>query len=819
MPMNTVSVKTIPVSGMTCASCVQRVQDAIEKIDGVEYASVNLATEEASVAVRDGRTVDAAIRTAIESAGYSVAETAGNEARERERDAEYRELKLRFLVSLILTVPVVVLEMGMMWDRFPFIHAVSHQTWNSLLFVITTPILFWGGSRFFTGFAKALRRGTADMNSLVALGTSAAYIYSAAATFFPGIFTAAGETPHVYFDTAAVIITLILLGRLLEAGAKGRTSEAIRKLIGLQAKTARVLRYGEERDVPIAEVTPGDRVIMRPGEKIPVDGRIESGYSAIDESMITGEPIPAEKSAGDRVIGGTINLSGSFTFTAEKTGGDTVLATIIKLVKDAQTSKAPIQKLVDRVASVFVPVVVVIAVASFSGWFLLGPETSRLTVALLNFVAVLIIACPCALGLATPTAIMVGTGKGAEMGILIKNSEALEKATAIDMVILDKTGTLTAGKPAVTDFYPLGHWQQSDDALRLTASLENKSEHPLARAVVQYAFDNNVRPAEPETFESRTGFGIAGMVEGRSIAIGNASFMMDRSIDIISIESIADELHSHGKTVVYSAIDGEPSAVIGIADVLKTDSREAVRALRRMDLSVIMVTGDAAEAARSIAAESGIDDFHAGVLPDEKASIVKMYQERGRKVAMVGDGINDAPALAQADLSIAMGTGTDIAIETADITLVKGSIGGVVRAVGLARRTFKTIRQNLFWAFIYNVTGIPLAAFGLLNPMFAAFAMAMSSVSVLGNSLRLKKFKPHSIHKEKDMSARSSFTVEGMTCGHCEASVVKAVRTIDGVADAEASHENKTLVVTHDGAVDLETVRAKVNEAGYRIIS
>ncbi len=733
---------TIGIEGMTCASCVARVEKTLNSVEGITDASINLATENAVIRYRPGEVTEETIRKAVEEAGYSLSDVQNTTDRDEQRNKDYAALKFKLILSALLTVPITVFEMGLMWDNFPLIHSLSHQTWNYVFFVLTTPVLFWAGSRFFAGFWAATKQFTADMNSLVAIGTSAAYFYSATATFFPAVFAAAGETPHVYYDTAAVIITLILLGRLLEARAKGRTSEAIKKLMGLQPKTARVIRNGNEEDIPIARVQKGDSVIVKPGEKIPVDGIIEAGYSSVDESMITGESIPVEKSTGENVIGGTINKSGSFTYKATKVGKDSVLSQIIKLVQDAQASKAPVQKLVDKVASVFVPIVILIAIASFAGWYFAGAEDARLTVALLNFVAVLIIACPCALGLATPTAIMVGTGKGAEMGILIKNSEALEKARAIHTVIFDKTGTITIGKPVVTDFQVTNNTHTKDDILRLTASIENKSEHPLADAVVRFAKENNGELKNPETFESHTGLGVTGTVAGRQMVVGSPAFHSSHSVDLSYVEDISSRLQAEGKTVIYSAVDGKISAVIGIADVIKDNSKHAVHQLQEMGLKVIMITGDNRRTARAIAQQVGIDDYQAEVMPDQKASLVRSYQKSGRTVAMVGDGINDAPALAQADLGIAIGSGTDIAMEASDITLMKGDLQGVVNAIAISRRTFKTIKQNLFWAFIYNTTGIPLAAFGLLNPMFAAFAMAMSSVSVLSNSLRLKKYKP-----------------------------------------------------------------------------
>jgi P-type Cu+ transporter len=730
------------IEGMNCASCVTRVEKALKSIEGVTDARVNLATEEAIVRYTNGTIPDDRFRNAVESAGYTISAFKDQVDRYAQRNREYTTLRKKFIVSLLLTIPITVLEMGLMWEQFPLIHRISHQTWNYILFILTVPVLFWSGSRFFAGFWSGLKHYTADMNSLVAIGTSAAFVYSATATFFPSLFFTAGEIPHVYYDTAAVIITLILLGRLLEARAKGRTSEAIKKLIGLQPRTARVIREHEELDIPIDQVERGDIVVVRPGEKIPVDGRIEKGYASIDESMITGESLPVEKSVGDTVIGGTIMRSGSVTFRTEKIGEDTTLAHIIRLVQDAQASKAPIQKLVDRVAAVFVPTVILIAIASFTVWYIMGTGDARLTVALLNFIAVLIIACPCALGLATPTAIMVGTGKGAELGILIRNSETLEKAKAIKTVVFDKTGTLTVGKPSVTSFRIVHSEMPAEEILRLTASLENKSEHPLAAAVVRHAREKNIDIVEPDSFDSHTGFGVTGTVQGKQIVIGSASFLRKNSIDLQEAVSDARRLGQTGKTVIFSSINGRIAAVIGIADVIKDSTRHALKSLHALGLKVVMLTGDNALTAKAIAAEVGIDDFRAEVMPDGKAAVIKSFQAKGEVVAMVGDGINDAPALAQADLGIAIGSGTDIAVEASDITLIKGDLQGVVTAIAVSRRTFKTIKQNLFWAFIYNTIGIPLAAFGLLNPMFAAFAMAMSSVSVVSNSLRLKRFNP-----------------------------------------------------------------------------
>jgi P-type Cu+ transporter len=733
----------IPIEGMTCASCVTRVEKALRSVEGIVDASVNLATEMAVVTYSSDAVTDKEIEKAVNNAGYSVSRVETSEDREELRTHEYGKLKTKFIVSLLLTVPITTIEMGLMWRHTPFLHSVPHQTWNYILFALTVPVLFWGGSRFFSGFWTTLKHFTADMNTLVAIGTSAAFLYSAVATFVPGVFFAAGDIPHVYFDTAAVIITLILLGRLLESRAKNRASDAIKKLMGLAPKTAHVIRYGREIEIPLREVHIGDIVLVRPGERLPVDGTIDTGFPTIDESMITGEPIPVEKKPGDLVVGGTILINGSLTYKATRVGERTMLAQIIVLVRNAQASKAPIQKLVDKVAAVFVPIVIGIAILSFAGWYFFGTSEPRFTIAMLNFVAVLIIACPCALGLATPTAIMVGTGKGAEIGILIKSSESLEKAKEITTIIFDKTGTLTDGNPVVTDFIILNDSQLPNSLMRYIASLEHKSEHPLARAIVRYLGERGINPGDIESFKTYTGMGIEGATEGHTLIIGNESFMRSMNIDVDQsiADSTAKRLQDETKTVVYTSVDNQITSLIGIADVIKEGAADAVTSLKKLGLEVVMLTGDNRRTATAIAREAGIESFRAEVLPQDKASVVGEYQNQGKVVAMVGDGINDAPAIAKADLGISIGTGTEIAIEASDITLIKGDLANVVNAIRLSRKTFKTIKQNLFWAFVYNTIGIPLAAFGVLNPMFAAFAMAFSSVSVVTNSLRLKKWR------------------------------------------------------------------------------
>jgi Cu+-exporting ATPase len=614
----------------------------------------------------------------------------------------------------------------------------------------------------------ALKHKMANMNTLIATGTSAAYFYSLAAIIFPSFFTAGGREPKVFFDTAVIIIALILLGRFLEARAKGQTSEAIKKLIGMQAKTARVVRQGQELDIPIEEVISGDMVIVRPGEKVPVDGIIKEGYSSIDESMVTGESIPVEKNAGDEVIGATINKTGSFQFEATKVGKDTVLSQIIRMVEEAQGSKAPIQRLADVISAYFVPAVIVVATITFILWFFFGPAPA-LTFALLNAVAVLIIACPCALGLATPTAIMVGTGKGAENGVLIRNGEALETAHKINAIILDKTGTLTQGQPIVTDIIAAAGFKE-DDLLMITASAERGSEHPLGESIVNAAKEKNLSLVDVKEFNAIPGHGIEARVNGQQVIMGNLKLMKDRGMSLDGLEEKAIQLSNEGKTPMFIGVDNHIGGIVAVADTLKPNSKDAVRELQRLGLEVVMLTGDNTRTAEAIARQVGIDRVLAEVLPEHKAREVKRLQEEGKVVAMVGDGINDAPALAQADVGIAIGTGADVAMEAANITLISGDLRGVVTAISLSKRTLRTIKQNLFWSFAYNVSLIPVAAgilyfvfgqtgtpaglrfffgdYGFLNPILAALAMASSSVTVVSNSLRLKRYKPAKLGSE-----------------------------------------------------------------------
>ncbi len=762
----------LDIEGMTCASCVNRIERYLRKVDGVELANVNLATERASIVARPDVTVDRLI-AAVEAAGYEARlrvdappppEAAGAEAAQAEPNAAHREAvgqpdtsfqqrhladtRRRLIVGAVLTVPLLLGLAAM--TVAPFLPMILMNPWFQL--ALATPVQFYAGWPFYKGAWKVLRHRATDMNTLIAVGTSAAYLYSLAAILFPGFFQAAGiateESLPLYFDTAAAIITLILLGRFLEARARSHTSDAIKKLIGLAPRTARVLRDGAEVDIPIEDVVRGDIVLVRPGEKVPVDGIVRQGRSAVDESMVTGESMPVTKEPDDEVIGGTLNTSGSFRFEATRVGRDTVLAQIVRLVQDAQGSKAPIQRLADLVTSYFVPAVLGIAALTFIAWFAFGPQPA-FNLALLNTVAVLIIACPCALGLATPTSIMVGTGKGAENGILFRNADALERLHKVRAVVLDKTGTLTEGKPRVTDVVRAEGAPAEDDLLRLIAAAERGSEHPLGEAIVRFARDERgLEPADATDFEAVSGHGIAATVDGKQILVGRPAFLESRGMDVSALLVAADELAAAGKTPVFVAVDGRPSAVIAIADTLKLGSVEAVAELHRLGLEVAMLTGDNETTARAIARQAGVDRVLADVRPDEKAAQVRRLQAEGKLVAMVGDGINDAPALAQADVGIAIGTGTDVAIESGSVTLMSGDLRALVTAIALSRATMRNIKQNLFWAFAYNVALIPLAAGAfypftgiLLDPIFAAAAMALSSVTVVTNALRLRRFR------------------------------------------------------------------------------
>jgi len=750
VPLQTTNIKTekisAPVEGMTCASCVARVEKSITKIEGVTDVVVSLATEKATFNIDKSKIRIDEIKKVVEEAGYKINLSSLDEDKnssdtddESENISNYDlTLKKDFLFALILTIPIFILSMSQMFEGIRALIPFTDSQLNKILLILTTPVIFISGKRFYKIFWNNLKHFTADMNSLVAVGTGAAFSFSILMTLFPEQILKAGEIPHVYFDTTVVIITLILMGKWLEARAKSKTGTAIRKLIALKPKTALVKSTDGERVINVNELKTGDIVIVKPGEIIPADGKIISGYSTVDESMLTGESFPVEKTADDKIFGGTANNSGSFEFEVTATGKDSVLGKIITLVEEAQGSKAPIQKLADKVAAVFVPIVIVIALITFIVWFTIGGDDA-FTKALINFVAVLIIACPCAMGLATPTALIVGIGKGAENGILIKDGEHLELAHKISTVLFDKTGTITEGKPFVSKVVANGY--DENELIKLVASIEKRSEHPLAEAIVNYAKSKAIVIPDPDKFESTTGFGLTGIVENKEIIIGNKIFLSNYSVSLNDFEKNTDQLSSEGKTVVHVAIDGKSSGIIAIEDPIKNSSTEAIKELNNLNIKTIMITGDNKRSAEHIAKQLGIDDFEAEVLPEDKADIVAKYQKQGEIIAMVGDGINDAPALAQADVGIAVGTGTDVAIETGDIVLIKGDLMGVAKAFKLSKATIRTIKQNLSWAFIYNTVGIPLAAIGWLNPIFAALAMAFSSVSVVTNSLRLKKLK------------------------------------------------------------------------------
>jgi Cu+-exporting ATPase len=749
---------SLPIEGMTCASCVRRVERALIKVPGVTAASVNLATEKANVAYDPAAADLGRLTAAVEKAGYKVGAlpaapaARGTDAaptapaaepvdeRARERDREIADLKRKSLISLA----VGVVMMALMYVPLPF--GIGMRDIAPLLLIAATVVQFWAGKVFYQAAWAAAKHGGTNMNTLVAVGTSAAYGYSAFVTLWPDLSASWGFEYHLYYESAVIIIALILMGRWLEARAKKRTGEAIKALMGLQAKTARVVRNGVEQDVPVEQVVVGDLVRVRPGEKVPVDGVVAEGRSALDESMLTGESLPVEKGPGDAVIGATLNKTGGFVFRATKVGTDTTLSQIVKLVEEAQGSKAPMQRLADTISGYFVPAVLVLAALTFVGWLAFGPEPT-LTLALTAMVAVLVIACPCALGLAAPTAIMVGTGKAAEHGILVRGGEALEQARRIDTIVLDKTGTLTRGRPAVTGVVPANGLPEQD-LLRLAAAVEVGSEHPLGEAIVARARELGLDLPKAEAFASITGKGVRARVDGREVVLGNRALMAQAGIDLNGLEERGQDLARSGATPMYVAVGGEGAGLIAVADTLRPESRDAIEQLKALGLDVWMLTGDNRATAEAIAREVGIGHVLAEVLPEQKADKVKALQAEGKTVAMVGDGINDAPALAQAELGIAIGTGTDVAMAASDITLIGGDLRTIVTAIALSRRTVGTIKQGLFWAFAYNVALVPVAmgalypVFGiLLNPVIAAAAMAMSSVSVVTNALRLRGFK------------------------------------------------------------------------------
>ncbi len=816
----------LPITGMTCAACANRIEKSLTKVDGVTKANVNFATSRATVEYNPATTgvrqlvatvkdvgygttgqaevefiVDdsarpsgsaqplehhlaslhgvvgadfnlgtmqvrveyltgaadvAAIRGAIEDFGYTVRETSATSdsgSEEHARREEYLGLRRKFIIAAVLSLPVLI--MAMAHGRIAVLNFPG-APWVQLL--LSTPVVFYCGSQFYRGAWAALRHRAADMNTLIAIGTGTAYLYSTAATVAPRLFAGrtgidpmsgmAGGSPMVpvYFEAASVIIALILAGRMMESRAKGKTSDAISQLMKMQAKTARVIRDGKEIEIEVEQVVPGDMVEVRPGEKIPVDGIIRDGASAVDEAMLTGESMPVDKAVGDEVFGATLNKTGAFRFEATKVGRETALQQIVKMVQDAQGSKAPIARLADILSGIFTPIVLCIAVLTFAVWFILAPPDTRFTMALVNFVAVLIIACPCALGLATPTAIMVGTGRGAENGVLIKGGESLETAHKLNTLILDKTGTITEGKPELTDIIVLGDLAEND-LLGLVATAERQSEHPLGQAIVRGAQSRGLTIDRASRFQAVTGRGLEAVVGGKSLLLGNLRMMKERGVDVGAGERASTELASQGKTPMFVALDGVLAGLVAVADQVKPEAASAIAALQTMGLEVVMITGDNKQAAEAVAAKVGITRVLAEVLPEGKSDEVRRLQAGNAKVGMVGDGINDAPALAQADVGIAIGTGTDVAIEASDITLLRGDLRGVVTAIALSRATIRTVKQNLFWAFVYNVVGIPIAAGvlypftgWLLSPVIASLAMSLSSVSVVANSLRLRRF-------------------------------------------------------------------------------
>jgi Cu+-exporting ATPase len=766
---------SIPVSGMTCAACQARVQRVLERTPGVEEAAVSLMTNTATVRF-DPAVVDAgALVERIRGTGYGAelplddrSAVQEQQVQDAARVEELRDLKFKAIVSLVMGAIAMIVSMPLMaanahhglesadpvmrwtmqWldpvlrDLVPVLYAVPATVLSFGLMVLTAGIMLWAGRRFYVRAWKALRHRSADMNTLIAIGTGAAFLFSAFATIAPDVFVARGVAPDVYYEAVIIIIAFILGGNALEARAKAGTSSAIRKLIDLRPPTARVLRDGADRDVALDDVREGDEIVIRPGERLPVDGVIMDGTSAVDESMLTGEPLPASKSAGDRVIGGTINRAGSFRYRATTLGADSVLSQIVRLMRDAQGSRAPIQRLADRVSAVFVPTIIVISVVTFITWYFVA-ESAPLLRAFTASVSVLIIACPCAMGLAVPTAVMVATGRGAEMGVLIKGGESLERAGSVTTVVLDKTGTITEGRPSVVSIETRGSWTP-DALLELAGSVESVSEHPLAAAITDSARARALSIARPESFEAVAGKGATATVQGRAVVLGNDALMRDWGIDSAPLGSWAKERSARAETIVYVNVDGELAGAVSIADAIRPTSRAAIDRLHSLGVSTVLLTGDVQSTAEAVARQTGINRVIAGVLPAGKVDAIRELQEKGEVVVMVGDGINDAPALARADVGVAMGSGTDVAIEAGDIALLRADLHGVADAIGLSRKTMRTMRQNLFWAFVYNVVGVPIAAgvlypaFGLLlSPILASAAMAMSSVSVVANSLRL----------------------------------------------------------------------------------
>ncbi len=764
-----VAERTFAVEGMHCGSCVGRIEAALDAVPGVVSTNANLASESVRVRFQPGLTSTGDLIRALERTGYRASTASADDGTGADRrQQEQQGLKRAFMLAAVLTAPIFITEMG--GHLLPAFHhwlsaTFGMQTLLVMQLVLATLVQFGPGLRFYRNGAPALMRGAPDMNSLVMLGTSAAYGYSLMATFAPGVLPEG--TAHVYYEPAAVIITLVLLGRYIEALSKGRTSEAIRRLMRLQSRTARVMRDGVWQELPVEDVVPGDRIRVRPGERIPVDGRVEEGRSWVDESMLTGEPLPVEKGIGTEVVGGTVNQQGSLQFQATRVGSETVLAQIVRMVQEAQGSKLPIQALVDKVTAYFVPAVIAAALATFAIWLLAGPEPA-LTFALVNAVAVMIIACPCAMGLATPTSIMVGTGKGAELGVLFRRGESLQSLRKASVVAIDKTGTLTLGRPALTDLM-VTDGRDEQTVLRLIAAVESRSEHPVAKAIVEAAEQRALRLPEVSGFVAEAGFGVSGEVEGHRVQVGAHRYLRSLGCEPGELAGQAERLAEQGKTPLFAAVDGEVVAVIAVADPVREEAAEAVRALKGQGLRVVMVTGDNRATADAIASRVGIETVKADVLPDGKRDVVRELQLAGEQVLFVGDGINDAPALAQADVGAAIGSGTDIAMESADLVLMSGDLRKLPNAVALSRATLSNIRQNLFWAFAYNTLLIPVAAGALypvagilLSPMLAAVAMGLSSVSVLSNALRLRRFRPP-FDRRSQPPAADALTADLMT--------------------------------------------------------
>ncbi|NLJ87309.1 MAG: heavy metal translocating P-type ATPase [Epulopiscium sp.] len=828
--------KQFEISGMTCAACARAVERTVNKLDGIIEADVNLASERLNVKYDENKLNIEEIIQAVENSGYGAEEYIENKKRD-DKDKEIKSLRNKLIFSAIFVIPLFYISMGHMIGAPLPSFLLGHE--NALNFaliqlVLTVPIVI-AGYKFYTVGFRTLFKASPNMDSLIALGTGAAIVYGLFAIY--KIITGTPDeviaySMDLYFESAGVIITLILLGRYFEALAKGRTSEAIKKLMGLAPKTAIIIKEGKEIEIPIEEVKVGDIIVVKPGQKIPVDGEVVKGNTAVDESMLTGESIPVEKKVGDQVVGASINKTGSIQFKATKVGKDTVLAQIVKLVEEAQGSKAPIAKMADIISSYFVPIVLVIAFASGVLWYISGES---LVFSMTMLISVLVIACPCALGLATPTAIMVGTGKGAEYGVLIKSGTALESSHKVNTIVFDKTGTITQGRPELTDIICYNDMSE-DELLILAASAERASEHPLGEAIVRKAQEKNLSFLELEEFNAIPGYGIEVKIKGQDLVLGNKKLMLKRKIDINEAEEIADQLALEGKTPMYISDNNSLLGIIAVADVLKKNSITAIKKLHDMGIEVVMLTGDNKRTAQAIAKQVGIDRVIAEVLPQDKANEIKKIQDEGKKVAMVGDGINDAPALAMADVGIAIGSGTDVAMESADIVLMKSDILDVVTALKLSKSTIRNIKQNLFWAFFYNTLGIPLAAgvfyiFGgpKLNPMFAAAAMSFSSVSVVLNALRLKGFKPdYNIDKEEIINKetkkegdimRKKLYIEGMSCNHCVNHVNKALSGIAGVKSVNVDLDNKYALVDMEDEISDELLKnAVVDEAGYELI-